>query len=95
MVTNAAAKPSRSLSKGCNRPFVEQFSSRLRTLRLKAQLTQQDVIERLSDRRRRRSGPPLSVPTWSQWESGNRLPHIERLPDIANALGCQVWELFR
>ena len=33
--------------------------------------------------------------TVSQWETGINHPHVEMLPDLADALGCTLDELLR
>lgn len=56
---------------------------RLKEMRVKAGLTQQELGEKLG----------LGKSTISEWESGKRMPGLELVEDIAKALGIDPWYL--
>ena len=58
---------------------------RLAELRKRAGLTQTELAERLS----------ISQVAISQWESGLHYPRSDKIPALADALGCTIDELFR
>ena len=57
---------------------------RLKELREKKALTQRDI------------GIAIGVEqhTVSQWETGDRTPRADKLPELARILGCTIDELF-
>lgn len=63
-----------------------QFGLRLLELRLRAGLSQNQVVAR--------SGGEFGQSHWSQWELGTSSPIALYLPAIAKALGCTLDALF-
>lgn len=57
---------------------------KIRSKREKANITQKRLAEMLG----------VKAHTVSQWETNKRHPDIDRLPDIAAALGCTIDELY-
>jgi transcriptional regulator with XRE-family HTH domain len=64
--------------------LVAILGKRIASLRRRAGLTQEDLAE----------ASLYSVDFIGLVERGINAPSVERLPDIADALGVQVWELF-
>lgn len=56
----------------------------IKALRLNAGLSQVELAEKLC----------VTQATVSQWESGRILPSTEKLPKIAEILGCNIADLF-
>lgn len=57
----------------------------IRRIRIAHGLTQTELASRLG----------LAPNTVCQWESGDRKPPSDRIPDLARALGCGIEELYR
>ena len=57
-------------------PMPDNFAQRLKTLRKKAGLTQEQLAETIS----------LSLKTIQRWEKGERQPRIEEIKSLAKAL---------
>lgn len=55
----------------------------IETYRIKAQMTQEDLAKKLD----------VSFQLISQWERGYKMPNVERLVQIAKALGVTTVEL--
>ena len=63
--------------------MAESFGERLKTLRKKAGLTQEELADR--------SG--FSIATIRRWEWGERIPRVDDIKKIARALGVSVDDL--
>ena len=61
-----------------------EFSKKIRQLRFRSSLTQEQLAERLS----------LSPQAVSKWETGAAMPDISLLPDLAEVFGVSIDELF-
>ena len=59
---------------------MPDFATNLKSARVAAGLTQQALADRLGIWRE----------TIAHWENGTRQPTLDRLPKIAEALGCEV-----
>ena len=59
-----------------------RVGARIRDLRVRAGLSQSTLAERLV--------PPVEPETISRWERGTRLPALDRLQDVAGALGTDL-----
>lgn len=61
------------------------FSERVKDLRLKAGLTQEEVGERMS--------PPLTKAAIGAWEAGRARPRLDKMQQLADLFGVTVSEL--
>lgn len=59
------------------------FSKKLKELRLKANLTQNEIAEKLN----------ISQPSYQQWESGRRKPTLTTLEMFSDFFGVSIEEL--
>lgn len=59
--------------------YAGRFAVRLRTLREKAKMTPEQVAEKLG----------VSYVTVYSWETGEKMPRIQNLPEIAKALNVK------
>ena len=59
------------------------FSKSLRSARLKAGLTQQELAEKLC----------ISQQGYNLWENGERLPRLDRMRDLIEILGIDPYEM--
>ena len=59
------------------------FSKKLKELRLKANLTQREIAEKLN----------ISQPSYQQWESGRRKPTLTTLEMFSDFFGVSIEEL--
>lgn len=59
------------------------FSKKLKNLRLKANLTQKEIAEKLN----------ISQPSYQQWESGRRKPTLTTLEMFSDFFGVSIEEL--
>lgn len=59
------------------------FSKKLKELRLKANLTQKEIAEKLN----------ISQPSYQQWESGRRKPTLTTLEMFSDFFGVSIEEL--
>lgn len=57
---------------------------RIRELRTKVEMTSDELAEKMS----------LDASTVRKWESGAANPRADKLPAIAEALGCTIGELY-
>ncbi len=57
----------------------------LKNLRDHANLTQENVAERLN----------IDRSTIAKWETGEAMPRADKLPQLAQILGCTIDELFQ
>ena len=64
--------------------FYKNFGKRLRDLRLKANITQEDLAENVG----------VTAKTVSYWENGHNPVTISKIPLIANALSIPIYKLF-
>lgn len=73
-----------------NPPCIRKsFAERLKQLRKRAGLTQEQLAECM-----KASGMKCSVEFISRMERKKNAPSFNRLPELANALNVQVYELF-
>lgn len=66
------------------RDFYKKFGKRLKDLRLKANITQEQLAERTG----------VSTKTVSYWENGHNPITLNKLPIIADILNIPVYKLF-
>ena len=64
--------------------FYKSFGKRLKDLRLKADITQEDLAEIVG----------VATKTVSYWENGHNPITINKIPLIANALNIPIYKLF-
>ena len=57
----------------------------LKNLRDHAKLTQSDLADKLD----------VSQPTIAMWETGEAMPRADKLPQLAQVLGCTIDQLFQ
>lgn len=57
---------------------------RIKELREPLELTQEDIAEKLKVKRT----------TVSMWETGEAFPRADKLPQLAEILGCKIDDLF-
>lgn len=57
----------------------------LKSLRDQAKFTQEDVAVKLN----------IDRSTIAKWETGEAMPRADKLPQLAQVLGCTIDELFR
>ena len=64
--------------------FYKEFGKRLKELRLQANMTQDDLAERVN----------VATKTVSYWENGHNPITLNKIPLIANALNIPIYKLF-
>ena len=64
--------------------FYKEFGRRLRELRLQANMTQDELAERVN----------VAPKTVSYWENGHNPITLNKIPLIANALNIPIYKLF-
>ncbi len=68
--------------------YSGRFAKRLRELRIEAELTVEEVIERIAKyNHSTRKSPTLSA--YYRWEDGTNAPHLDLFPAIARAIGAK------
>jgi transcriptional regulator with XRE-family HTH domain len=64
-------------------PFHSRFARNLYTLRIKAEIAQQDVERNLG----------MQAGNLAHWEAGKGLPHLTKIPALCRLLKCSMEQL--
>lgn len=70
------------------RTFEGAFAARLRDLRLKADMSPQDLVAALA-----KQGIDMSYPSVLSWENGHRLPNVKVVFALAKVYGLKPAEV--
>ena len=62
-----------------------QFGQRIKELREEKKLTQEQLAQKLK----------LDRSTIAKWETGEAMPRADKLPVLAEVLGCSISDLFK